>query len=117
MGRRPLTKAVKTGAICYLDEVVEARHDSLAILHSLTDHRRTLFLDRAGETLHAPDGFMLVCSYNPAYRSSPQDLKPSFRQRFVTVPMTYLPPDQEIEVLVAESVSAPTWHADWSTAR
>ena len=99
----PLTKAVKTGAICYLDEVVEARHDSLAILHSLTDHRRTLYLDRANETLHAPEGFMLVSSYNPAYRSSLKDLKPSFRQRFVTVPMTYLPPDREVEVVVAES--------------
>jgi MoxR-like ATPase len=99
----PLTKAVKTGAICYLDEVVEARHDSLAVLHSLTDHRRTLFLDRAGEVVHAPAEFMLVCSYNPAYRSSLKQLKPSFRQRFVTLPMTYLPPDREAEVVVAEA--------------
>lgn len=99
----PLTRAVKEGAICYLDEVVEARHDSLAILHSLTDHRCTLFLDRVGEALQAPDNFMLVCSYNPAYRSSLKDLKPSFRQRFVTLPMNYLPPEQEAAVLVAES--------------
>lgn len=99
----PLTKAVKEGAICYLDEVAEARHDSLAILHSLTDHRRTLFLDRVGAALQAPDTFMLVCSYNPAYRSSLKDLKPSFRQRFVTVPMNYLPAEQEAAVLVAES--------------
>ncbi|MGW0174654.1 AAA family ATPase [Rhodococcus sp. NPDC003322] len=99
----PLTTAVRTGAICYLDEVVEARHDSLAILHSLTDHRRTLYLDRANETIPAPTSFMLACSYNPAYRSSLKDLKPSFRQRFVTVPMDYLPPDREIDVLVAES--------------
>ena len=99
----PLTSAVKNGAICYLDEVVEARHDSLAVLHSLTDHRRALYLDRAGEVVKAPDAFMLVCSYNPAYRSSLKELKPSFRQRFVTLPMSYLPPDREAEVLVAEA--------------
>ncbi|XVQ15519.1 CbbQ/NirQ/NorQ/GpvN family protein [Spirillospora sp. CA-255316] len=99
----PLTRAVKDGALCYLDEVVEARHDSLAVLHSLTDHRRTLYLDRAGEVLRAPEEFMLVCSYNPAYRSSLKELKPSFRQRFVTLAMDYLPPDREAEVLVAES--------------
>ncbi|OBH16915.1 CbbQ/NirQ/NorQ/GpvN family protein [Mycolicibacter sinensis] len=99
----PLTKAVKTGAICYLDEVVEARHDSLAILHSLTDHRRCLYLDRAGEVVTAPDSFMLVCSYNPAYRSSLKDLKPSFRQRFVTLAMDYLPAQREAQVIVAET--------------
>jgi nitric oxide reductase NorQ protein len=99
----PLTRAVKAGAICYLDEVVEARHDSLAILHSLTDHRRALYLDRANEVIRAPDTFMLVCSYNPAYRSSLKDLKPSFRQRFVTLPMNYLPADREAEVIVAEA--------------
>ncbi|MCX8562758.1 CbbQ/NirQ/NorQ/GpvN family protein [Mycolicibacterium mucogenicum] len=99
----PLTRAVKDGAICYLDEVVEARHDSLAILHSLTDHRRTLYLDRAGEVVPAPDSFLLVCSYNPAYRHSLKDLKPSFRQRFVTISMDYLAPDREAEVLVGET--------------
>ena len=99
----PLTRAVKSGAICYLDEVVEARHDSLAILHSLTDHRRSLYLDRAGEIVQAPATFMLVCSYNPAYRSSLKELKPSFRQRFVTLPMRYLPAEQEAEVVVAEA--------------
>ena len=99
----PLTRAVKQGAICYLDEVVEARHDSLAILHSLTDHRRTLYLDRAGEVVKAPDSFMLVCSYNPAYRSWVKELKASFRQRFVTLAMNYLPPEREAEVLVKEA--------------
>ena len=99
----PLTRAVKAGAICYLDEVVEARHDSLAILHSLTDHRRSLYLDRAGEVVKAPDTFMLVCSYNPAYRSSLKELKPSFRQRFVTLTMNYLPAEREAEVIVAEA--------------
>lgn len=99
----PLTRAIKHGAICYLDEVVEARHDSLAVLHSLADHRRTLYLDRAGEVVKAPDSFMLVCSYNPAFRSSLKELKPSFRQRFVTVAMRYLPPEREADVLVAEA--------------
>jgi nitric oxide reductase NorQ protein len=99
----PLTKAVKTGAICYLDEVVEARHDSLAVLHSLTDHRRALYLDRAGEVVRAPASFMLVCSYNPAYRSSLKELKPSFRQRFATLAMNYLPPEREAEVIVTEA--------------
>ena len=102
-GDGPLTRAVKEGALCYLDEVVEARHDSLAILHSLTDHRRALFLDRAGEVIKAPDSFMLVCSYNPAYRSSLKELKPSFRQRFVTLSMDYLPPEREAQLLVAEA--------------
>jgi MoxR-like ATPase len=99
----PLTKAVKGGAICYLDEVVEARHDSLAILHSLTDHRRALYLDRAGEVVQAPASFMLVCSYNPAYRSSLKELKPSFCQRFATLAMAYLPPEREAEVIVSEA--------------
>jgi nitric oxide reductase NorQ protein len=99
----PLTRAVRTGAICYLDEVVEARHDSLAVLHSLTDHRRTLYLDRSNEAVQAPNTFMLVCSYNPAYRSSLKELKPSFRQRFVTIAMDYLPADREAEVLMNEA--------------
>lgn len=99
----PLTRALRAGAICYLDEVVEARHDSLAVLHSLTDHRRTLYLDRAGEVIKAPNGFTLVCSYNPAYRSSLKDLKPSFRQRFVTIAMSYLQPESEADVLVREA--------------
>lgn len=99
----PLTRAVKNGAICYLDEVVEARHDSLAILHSLTDHRRALYLDRSDEIVQAPDEFMVVCSYNPAYRSSLKELKPSFRQRFVTLPMGYLPPEREAAAVVSET--------------
>lgn len=103
----PLTRAVRQGALCYLDEVVEARHDSLAVLHSLTDHRRILYLDRPGEVIVAPDTFMLVCSYNPAYRSSIKELKPSFRQRFVTLNLNYLPADQEAQVLVTESGIEP----------
>ncbi|MEU1985550.1 CbbQ/NirQ/NorQ/GpvN family protein [Nocardia sp. NPDC019395] len=103
----PLTTAVKNGAICYLDEVVEARHDSLAVLHSLTDHRRALFLDRADEVVPAPATFMLVCSYNPAYRSSLKELKPSFRQRFLTLAMDYLDADRETDVVVAETGITP----------
>src|SRR5262249_49093848 len=99
----PLTGAIKEGAICYLDEVVEARHDSLAVLHSLADHRRTLYVDRTGDVVEAPDTFMLVCSYNPAHCSSLKELKPSFRQRFVTIAMNYLPPEREAEVLVSEA--------------
>ena len=99
----PLTRAVRSGAICYLDEVVEARRDTLAVLHSLTDYRRTLYLDRTGETIEAPTDFMLICSYNPASRSALKELKPSFRQRFVTMAMNYLPPDEEVVVVASES--------------
>ncbi len=99
----PLTHAVREGAICYLDEIVEARRDTLAVLHSLTDHRRTLYLDRNRETLEAPIGFMLVCSYNPSSRSTLKELKPSFRQRFVTIDLDYLPPDEEVGVICHEA--------------
>ena len=75
----------------------------MAVLHSLTDHRRALYLDRAAEVVQAPQTFMLVCSYNPAYRSSLKELKPSFRQRFVTLPMTYLASEREAAVIVAEA--------------
>lgn len=99
----PLTRAVREGAICYLDEVVEARRDTIAVLHSLTDYRRTLYLDRTGETIEAPKGFMLVCSYNPTSRSALKELKPSFRQRFVSLALDYLPPEEEVVVVSSES--------------
>jgi nitric oxide reductase NorQ protein len=99
----PLTRAVRRGAICYLDEVVEARRDTLAVLHSLTDYRRTLYLDRTGETIEAPQDFMLICSFNPTSRSALKELKPSFRQRFVSLPMDYLPPTEEVVVVSSES--------------
>lgn len=99
----PLTRAVREGAVCYLDEIVEARRDTLAVLHSLSDHRRALYLDRTGETLWAPPGFMLICSYNPSSRSALKELKPSFRQRFVTIDLGYLPPDKEVTVVSAET--------------
>ncbi len=104
----PLTRAVREGAFCYLDEVIEARRDTLAVLHSLTDHRRSLYLDRTNERVRATDGFMLVCSYNPASRSFLKEMKPSFRQRFVAVDLDYLPEEDEASVVAAESgVSAP----------
>ncbi len=99
----PLTKAVRSGAICYLDEIVEARRDTLAVLHSLADYRRTLYLDRTGEIIKATSDFMLVCSYNPTSRSALKELKPSFRQRFVTLGLDYLPMEAEATVVSSES--------------
>src|SRR5574340_1079197 len=78
----PLTRAVRQGGICYLDEVVEARKDTTVVLHPLTDDRRILPIERTGEELHAPGDFMLVVSYNPGYQSLLKSLKPSTRQRF-----------------------------------
>jgi MoxR-like ATPase len=103
----PLTSAVRRGAICYLDEVAEARRDTLAVLHSLLDDRRELYLDRTGETVPAAAGFVLMASYNPESRSLLKELKPSFRQRFVTLTLDYLPPGAETEVVARES-GAPT---------
>src|SRR3954464_3388298 len=87
----PLTAAVRSGAICYLDEVVEARKDTIVIIHSLTDHRRILPVEKRGELLHAPDDFMLVVSYNPGYQSVLKDLKQSTRQRFLGLEFDYPP--------------------------
>jgi nitric oxide reductase NorQ protein len=99
----PLTRAVREGGICYLDEVVEARKDVAVVLHPLTDDRRILPLERTGEELAAPDGFMLVVSYNPGYQSLLKALKPSTRQRFVAISFDFLPAGQEITVVAAES--------------
>lgn len=99
----PLTRAVREGGICYLDEVVEARKDVTVVLHPLTDDRRILPLERTGEELHAPDSFMLVVSYNPGYQSLLKALKPSTRQRFVAISFDFLPLEQEISVVCAES--------------
>jgi nitric oxide reductase NorQ protein len=85
----PLTRAVRHGAICYLDEVVEARKDTTVVIHSLTDHRRLLPIEKTGELLAAHPNFLLVISYNPGYQSALKDLKPSTRQRFVTLPFAY----------------------------
>ena len=99
----PLTRAVREGAICYLDEIVEARADSIVVIHPLTDHRRELNLERLGERLSAPDGFMLVVSYNPGYQSVLKDLKPSTRQRMVGVEMGYPSFEHEVRVVMRES--------------
>lgn len=99
----PLTRAVREGGICYLDEVVEARKDVAVVLHPLTDDRRILPLERTGEVLSAPPGFMLVVSYNPGYQNLLKTLKPSTRQRFVAIEFDFLPRDREIAVVSAES--------------
>ncbi len=103
----PLTRAVREGGICYLDEVVEARKDVTVVLHPLTDDRRILPLERTGEELVAPPGFMLVVSYNPGYQSLLKALKPSTRQRFVAIEFGFLPAEQEIGVVATESGLAP----------
>jgi nitric oxide reductase NorQ protein len=91
----PLTRAVKVGAICYLDEIVEARTDSTVIIHPLTDHRRQLPLEKKGQEIEAHEDFMLVISYNPGYQTVLKDLKPSTKQRFIGINFDY--PTAEIE--------------------
>jgi nitric oxide reductase NorQ protein len=98
----PLTKAVRNGAICYLDEVVEARKDTIVIIHPLTDDRRRLPIEKRGTVLDAPDDFMLVVSYNPGYQSILKDLKQSTRQRFVSIEFDYPPPEMEVEIVARE---------------
>lgn len=98
-----LTRAVREGAICYLDEVVEARKDVAVVLHPLTDDRRILPIDRTSEELHAAPGFMLVASYNPGYQNILKTLKPSTRQRFLSVEFTFPKPEHEVAMVVQES--------------
>lgn len=99
----PLTKAVREGGICYLDEVVEARKDVTVVLHPLTDDRRILPLERTGETLKAPDNFMLVVSYNPGYQNILKSLKPSTRQRFLALDFDFPPAEVEAQIVARES--------------
>lgn len=99
----PLTRAVREGGICYLDEVVEARKDVTVVLHPLTDDRRRLFLDRTGEDLAAPQSFMLVASYNPGYQNILKKLKPSTRQRFLSIGFDFPAPELETKVLKHET--------------
>jgi nitric oxide reductase NorQ protein len=99
----PLTRSVRRGGVCYLDEVVEARKDVTVVLHPLTDDRRILPLDRLGVTLHAPDDFMLVISYNPGYQSILKGLKPSTRQRFVAIEFAYPDAETEAGIVARES--------------
>ena len=103
----PLTRAVREGGICYLDEVVEARKDVTVVLHPLTDTRRSLFIDRTGEELVAPRGFMLVASYNPGYQSVLKRLKPSTRQRFLSLSFDFPDEATEIAVVARESGLEP----------
>jgi nitric oxide reductase NorQ protein len=98
----PLTRAVREGAICYLDEVVEARQDTVVVLHPLTDYRRVLPIDKTGETIPAADGFQLVVSYNPGYQRMLKDMKPSTRQRFVALDFTFPPPGREAAIVEHE---------------
>lgn len=99
----PVTRALRTGAILYLDEVAEAREDVIVALHSITDHRRELFLDRTGEKVVGADGFMCVASFNPHYQRGLKQLKPSTRQRFVTINFDY--PESDIELKIVSHVS------------
>lgn len=99
----PLTRAVREGAICYLDEVVEARKDVTVVLHPVTDDRRMLPLERRGEMVEAPPEFMLVVSYNPGYQNIFKTLKPSTRQRFVAIEFGFPAPDVEADIVACES--------------
>lgn len=99
----PLTNAVKNGYILYLDEVAEARPDVIVAIHSLTDHRRELFIDKLGETYKAHEEFMLVASFNPGYQRGFKELKPSTRQRFVAITFNYPEPKVEHDILMQET--------------
>ncbi len=99
----PLTTAVKEGYILYLDEIAEARPDVIVAIHSLTDHRRELFIDKLGKTIKAHQDFMLVASFNPGYQRGFKELKPSTRQRFVAISFNYPEEKIEAEILVSET--------------
>lgn len=108
----PLTRAVREGAICYLDEVVEARQDTIVVIHPLADHRRELALDRLGTTLRAAPGFQLVISYNPGYQSVLKNIKESTRQRFVAIELGFPPAEVEAQIVAREAgVGAETAEA------
>ncbi len=99
----PLTTAARIGAICYLDEIVEARQDTTVVIHPLTDHRRALPLDKKGEVVKAHEDFQLVISYNPGYQSLMKDLKQSTKQRFVGMDFDYAPADLEAKIVSEET--------------
>ena len=99
----PLTRAVRTGGIAYLDEIVEARQDVTVVIHPLTDYRRVLPIDRLGQQLKAPDSFTLVVSYNPGYQNAIKDLKASPRQRMVAISLDFPPPEIESEIVRYET--------------
>ena len=99
----PMTRAVKNGAILYLDEVVEARKDTTVLIHPLTDHRRVLPIEKTGTIIEADDNFLLCMSYNPHYQSALKDIKQSTRQRFMSIEFDYPPVDVEAEIIFQES--------------
>ncbi|MDZ4666704.1 MAG: CbbQ/NirQ/NorQ/GpvN family protein [bacterium] len=99
----PLTTAVKQGCILYLDELAEARPDVVVAIHSLTDHRRELFIDKLGETVKAHEDFMLIASFNPGYQKGFKEIKPSTRQRFAAISFDYPEAKIEIEILLKET--------------
>ncbi len=103
----PLTRAVKHGGICYLDEIVEARKDTTVIIHPLTDHRRSLTIDKLGTTIDAADGFLLVISYNPGYQNALKDLKHSTRQRFIALEFDFPNEEHEAQIIAHESGCDP----------
>ncbi|MAL21769.1 MAG: AAA family ATPase [Xanthomarina sp.] len=99
----PLTKAVKEGAVIYLDEIAEARPDVIVAIHSLTDHRKELYIDKLGKTIKAHPDFMLVASFNPGYQKGFKELKPSTRQRFIALAFNYPNEKDEAEILIYET--------------
>lgn len=99
----PLTRAVKSGAICYLDEIVEARKDTTVLIHPLADHRRVLPVEKQGLVLEAKQGFQLVISYNPGYQSALKDLKDSTRQRFIAIEFSPPPREAEAAIILQEA--------------
>lgn len=105
----PLSRAVKEGSICYLDEIVEARKDSTVLIHSLTDHRRILPVEKLGTILEAHPNFLLVISYNPGYQNVLKDLKPSTRQRFIAIDFDYPEHAEEARIIAHESGVSATF--------
>ena len=99
----PLSRAVKNGCLCYLDEIVEARKDTIVVIHPVCDDRRTLPIEKRGDLVKAAAGFNLIVSYNPGYQSVLKDLKQSTRQRFVAIEFTYPPPEMECQIILQES--------------
>lgn len=99
----PATTAVKNGCMLYLDEISEAREDVIVVIHPLADHRREIYIDKKNHTIKAPDNFMLVASYNPGYQSKIKDLKPSTKQRFVTLQFDYPNEKEELEIILNET--------------